>query len=232
MLDPGVNSRALHYDNLLGIDKMKRKKPVILFSVILLFSALTLYNCTTGVTDSPDHGIVRIMFTSDPADTILIERSDTFSVTTRYDAIFMLKVFQGRIYRDSDFAVLYPTIDSYRQEDQFVNIIALDSTGNYRNYNVFESYIPPGNYNSLEFGITPASGIPLRIVANSGKTFENPVELPPGESLLYHFDRDFNVSENRVTQIDVQISPFKSVKRYRDVYRLYRVMEITGVHNY
>ncbi len=211
---------------------MKRKKPVILFSVILLCSALTLYNCTTGVTDSPDHGTVRIMFSSDPADTILIERADTFSVTTRFDAFFVLKVFQGRVYRGSDFAVLYPTIDSYRQEDRFVNIIALDSTGNYRNYKVFESYIPPGNYSSLEFGVTPAAGIPLKIVANSGKTFENPVELPPGESLLYHFDQDFNVSENRVTQIDVQISPFQSVKRYRDVYRLYRVMKVTGVHYY
>lgn len=211
---------------------MKRKKPVILFSVILIFSALTLYNCTTGVNDSPGHGIVRIMFTADPADTVLIERSDTFSVSTRYDAFFVLKVFQGRVYRDSDFAVLYPNIGSYRQRDEFVNIIAVDSSGKYINYMVFESYIPPGDYNSLEFGVTPASGIPLKIVANSGKTFENPVELPPDESLLFHFDKDFSVSENKVTQIDVQISPFESVKRYRDVYRLYRVMKVTDVHYY
>lgn len=211
---------------------MRRKKIFVLFSVILIFTALTIYDCTTGVQDSPQHGIVRIMFKSDPADTILIEKSDTFSVSTRYDAIFMLKVFQGRIYRDSNFAVLYPTVKSYRQEDEFVNIIAVDSLGNYKDYKVFESYVPPGNYNSLEFGVTPASGIPLKIVANSGKTFENPVELPPGESLLYHFDQDFTVNENKVTEIDVQISPFKSVKRYKDVYRLYRVMKITDVHYY
>lgn len=211
---------------------MRKIKTFLLYSIILFFSALTIYNCTTGVTDSPDHGIVRIVFSSDPADTILIEKSDTFSVSTRYQAIFMLKVFQGRIYRDSDFAVLYPTIESYRQEDEFVNVIALDSLGNYKKYKVFESYVPPGDYNSLEFGVTPASGVPLRIVANSGKTFENPVELPPDENLLFHFDQNFNVSEDRVTQIDVQISPFKSVKRYRDVYRLYRVMKITDVHYY
>lgn len=211
---------------------MKRKKPVILLSVILIFSALIFFDCTTGVTDSPDHGIVRVMFTADPADTILIERSDTFSVSTRFTAFFVLKVFQGRVYHDSDFAVLYPNIGSYRQEDEFVNIIALDSLGNYKVYKVFESYIPPGNYNSLEFGVTPASGIPLKIVANSGKTFENPVELPPDESLLYHFDQDFTVNENKVTQIDVQISPFKSVERYRDVYRLYRIMKITDIHYY
>jgi hypothetical protein len=216
----------------IGIEKMKIKKPVLLFSLILILSALTFYNCTTGVTDSPDHGIVRVMFSSDPADTVLIEKSDTFSVSTRYTAIFVLKVFQGRVYRDSDFAVLYPTIGSYRQEDEFVNIISVDSSGNYKNYKVFESYVPPGNYNSLEFGVTPASGIPLRIVANSGKTFENPVELPPGENLLVHFDQDFNVTEDKVTEIDAQISPFESVKRYRDVYRLYRVMKITDVHYY
>jgi len=211
---------------------MKRTKPVIIFSACLIFSALTFFECTTGVTDSPDHGIVRIMFSADPADTVLIEKSDTFSVSTRYEAIFVLKVFQGRIYRDSDFAVLYPGIDSYRQEDEFVNIIAVDSLGNYKIYKVFESYVPPGDYNSLEFGVTPANGIPLKIVANSGKTFENPVELPPDESLLYHFDQNFTVNADRVTQIDVQISPFKSVKRYRDVYRLYRIMKITGVHYY
>ncbi len=211
---------------------MRRTKTIILLSVILIFSALAIYDCTTGVQDSPQHGIVRIMFKADPADTVLIEKSDTFSVSTRYQAIFMLKVFQGRVYKDSDFAVLYPTIESYRQEDEFVNIIAVDTLGNYKKYQVFESYIPPGNYNSLEFGVTPASGIPLKIVANSGKTFENPVVLPPDESLLYHFDQNFTVNENRVTQIDVQISPFKSVKRYKDVYRLYRIMKITDVNYY
>ena len=212
---------------------MKLKKPFILLSIVLIFSALTFFECTSGVTDSPDHGTVRIMLTADPADTILIERSDTFSVSTRYEALFVLKVFQGRIYHDSDFAVLYPSIGSYRQEDEFVNIIALDSsTGKYKNYKVFESYVPPGNYNSLEFGVTPASGIPLKIVANSGKTFENPVVLAPDENLLHHFDLDFTINENKVTEIDVQISPFKSIQRYRDVYRLYRVMKITDVHNY
>ncbi len=208
---------------------MRSNKPTIFFSVLLIFTALLASGCTS-VEDSPKHGIVRVMFSSDPADTLLIEKSDTFSVSTRYDAIFMLKVFQGRVYKDSDFAVLYPTIGSYRQEDEFVNIIALDSSGIYKNYKVFESYVPPGNYNSIEFGVTPASGVPLRIVANSGKTFENPVELPPGENLLYHFDQDFTINENKVTEIDVQISPFESVKRYRDVYRLYRVMKITDVN--
>ncbi len=211
---------------------MRSKKPIVYLSVLVILTGLIINGCSTGVEDSPQHGVVRVMFSSDPADTLLIEKSDTFSVSTRYDAFFVLKVFQGRIYQDSNFAVLYPRIDSYRQEDEFVNIIALDSTGGYKNYKVFESYVPPGEYNSIEFGVTPASGVPLRIVANSGKTFENPVELPPGENLLYHFDQDFTVSENKVTEIEVEISPFESVKRYRDVYRLYRVMKITNVNFY
>lgn len=209
---------------------MKNRKFVIvfLFSAALTF-LIIVPGCGTGVDDSPDPGIVRITLQSDPSDTILVERSDTFSVSTKYDAVFVLKVFQGRVYRDTNFAVLYPSLTSYRQEDITYNIIEVDSSSNYKRFSVFESYVPPGDYTRLEFGISPSSDHNLKIVANSGKKFENPVELPPGEKLLVGFDQNFIVYSKKVTQIDVQVSPFRSIKRYRDIYIFYRIMKITGV---
>jgi len=206
-----------------------RKFLITFLSAAAFIFLITVPGCGTGVEDSPDPGIVRITLQSDPSDTILVERSDTFSVSTKYDAVFVLKVFQGRVYRDNNFAVLYPSLTSYRQEDLTYNIIQIDSSNNYKRFTVFESYVPPGDYTKLEFGISPSSDNNLKIVANSGKKFENPVELPPGEKLLVGFDQDFIVYSKKVTQINVQVSPFQSIKRYRDIYLFYRIMKITGV---
>ena len=201
---------------------------LIFFSVSILIFFISA--CETGVENSPSPGILRITLQSDPVDTILVERSDTFAVNPTYPALFMIKIFQGRVYKESNLAVLYRTTKDYRQEDALYNILELDSLGKYEQFTIFESFIPPGDYNSVEFGINAASGYKLTIVSLSGKIFENPVEIPPGEKLLVSFRQSFRVEEDRVTQIDVQISPFKSIKRYRDVYHFYRQMEITGVH--
>ena len=202
-------------------------------SLIVLLALISVYiisGCETGVEDSPLPGILRVTLQSDPSDTILVERTDTFTVNQTYPALFMIKVFQGRVYKESNLSVLYRTTRDYRQEDALYNILELDSLGEYEQFTIFESFIPPGDYNSVEFGVNAASGYKLTIVSLSGRIFENPVELPPGEKLLVFFPQNFRVEEDRVTQIDIQISPFKSIKRYRDVYQFYRQMEITGVH--
>src|SRR3989337_1759992 len=188
--------------------------------VIGLLSLIIIYlisGCETGVEDSPLPGILRVTLQSDPSDTMLIERSDTFTVNQTYPALFMIKIFQGRVYKESNLAVLYRTTEDYRQEDALYNILELDSLGGYKQFTIFESYIPPGDYDSVEFGVNAASDYKLTIISLSGKIFENPVVLPPGEKLLVFFPQSFRVEENRVTQIDVQIGPFKSIKRYRDV---------------
>lgn len=207
--------------------KIKAKYFIIIFISVITFLCL---NCGTGVEDSPEPGIIRITLQSDPSDTILVERSDTFSVSTKYSAIFMTKVYQGRVYKDSSFVVLFPSLQSYRQEDKLYNIIELDSVrSGYKVFTIFESFVPPGNYDILEFGVSPSRDHKLKIVATNGKTFENPVELPPGEKLLMSFPIDFIIHSNKVTQIDVQVSPFKSIQRYRDLYRFYRKMNIIKV---
>ncbi|MBU1422357.1 MAG: hypothetical protein KKF20_00495 [Bacteroidetes bacterium] len=209
---------------------MNRKLISLLIIVIIIVTAVLSFNCETGVEDSPTPGIIRVKLQADLSDTVLVERSDTFAVNLKYPAIFMIKIFQGRVFQKQSFAVLYRTKTSYRQEDALYNILELDSTGKYKEYIIFESSVPPGNYDRLEFGVTASKDDKLKIVALSGKMFENSVELPPGEKLLVEFPQDFNISENHVTQINVQLSPFKSIKRYRDVYHFYRQMKITGVY--
>lgn len=201
------------------------------FFYSVFFLCLLIFNsCVTGVEDSPMPGIVRINLQSEPSDTILVEKSDTFAISQKYPATFEIKTFQGRIYKDSNFAVLYKTIFSYRQEDTIFNILKLDTLGKYQKYSIFESKVPPGSYNKLEFGLN-STDKKLKIIALNGKTFENPIELPNGAKLLIAFDVNFNISSEKVTQIDVQLSPFKSIKRYQDSYQFFRQMKVVGVTN-
>jgi len=133
--------------------------------ILALISLYLLSGCETGVENSPFPGILRVTLRSDPSDTVLVERSDTFTVNQKYPALFMIKVFQGRVYKESNLAVLYRTTSSYRQEDALYNILELDSLGEYKQNTIFESFIPPGDYSSLEFGVNAASDYKLTIIA-------------------------------------------------------------------
>ncbi|MCX8010020.1 MAG: hypothetical protein N3A61_02610 [Ignavibacteria bacterium] len=190
--------------------------------IVALLTTLLVNSCETGVEDSPQPGIIRVTLQSNPSDTMLVEKSDTFYSTQKYAATFWMKISQGRIYRDSNFAIIYPTRFDYRQRDSIYNVLKVDSLKRYIQYTIFESYVPPFNFNKLEFGITPQRDSLMVVISNTGKRFNNFVELPPGENLLISLPVDFEVKEGRVTQIDVQINPFKSVQRYRDLYRFYR----------
>lgn len=207
-----------------------RKILYLLIITISTILAITGFSCGTGVEDSPQPGIIRVKLQADLSDTLLIERSDTFAVNMKYPAVFMIKIFQGRIFQKKNFAVLYKTKSSYRQEDVLYNILELDNSDKYKEYIIFESYIPPGSYDKIEFGVNASKDDKLKIIALSGKKFENSINLPPGEKLLMEFFQDFKISENRVTQVNFQISPLKSIKRYRDVYHFYRQMKITDVY--
>lgn len=104
----------------------------------------------------------------------------------------------------------------------------------YKQYTVFRSYLPPGHYNKVEFGVGEASGdnARLRVVAKSGKTFDILLEVPPEDEKILSFDVDFDVAEGGTTRIDFEIDPTSSVFRYRDVYRFTRNMRILGVEQY
>ncbi len=190
---------------------------LIYFAAIGLIS-IGILSCSTGVESSPDPGVVRIVLQSDPADTSIIIINDTLTVS-KYDN-FRTIIFQGKAYSDTNFAILYPTIQSYRQEDDTINVIDRENDV-YKPYTIFESYAPPGNYTSVVFGVT-ANLLHISV-------FDVPVELPPDAPKLVTLPVNFKVSQNTTTEIDVQLSPFKSVQRYRDSYYFNRQLKITAV---
>ena len=198
---------------------MLKKSFITIFSLLML--GAFFFNCDTGVEMSPAQGTIRVTFQSDPADTTIEIVEFTFSVSE--DDWFGATIFQGKVYNDDQFALLYTSTKSYLLEDVTYNILERENN-EYEKFTIFESYVPPGDYNLLQFGVT-AEWLELEY-------FGIPVELPEGADLLVDMYHDFHVSENKVTEINVQISPFKSVVRYRDTFHFTREMEITGVTYY
>jgi hypothetical protein len=185
-----------------------------------------LGGCTSGVETSPQPGIVRITLEGNPADTSFIIIVDTVSVSTG-DSL-NLTVFQGRVTgSDGRFATLFPTLTSYRQEDVVYNVLRRENDA-YHRYVVFESYVPPQTYDAVQFGLSASA---LKFL------FQPPIVIePPLDTLRFVTFRGLNltVSENRVTEVSLQIDPLKALTRFRDVYRMdfRNNVKILGVRNY
>lgn len=182
--------------------------------------ALIAIRCTTGVEPSPNPGILRITLQSNPSDTLIVIASDT--VTVSEGDRFGVTVYQGKVYSDTNYAFLFADTSSYRLEDQDLNLVQTDSaSGEYEQFVLYLSYVPPGDFNRIQFGLTP-------YYAQVGNLYI-PVTLPPGASPLLDLYHDFSVFENRVTEVNIEISPFESVVRYRDSFHFTPVVEIVGV---
>ncbi len=201
---------------------MNRK--YITFFLTLAFGsllALTAFNCSTGVEPSPRPGIVRITLQADPADTSIVIVSDTFSVS--HGDYFGVKFFQGKVFSDTNYAFLFETKESYNIEEVTVNVLSRHDN-EYRRFIVYECYVPPGEYDKIQFGLESS-------VLKLGN-FEIPVEVPFGVNKLMDFQQNFTIHENRVTEINFGISPFKSVQRYRDKFHFTREIKIKDVKYY
>lgn len=188
---------------------------------IFIITAGILSNCSTDIQDSPEPGVLKVILYSDPADTQIVILSKTFTVSeTDY---FGTTVFQGKVFLGEKFAFLYKDKMSYRQEDVTYNIIERKN-GQYTLFTIFDSYVPPGDYTRLQFGLN----------SNLVKIgyLEIPVKLPPGESPMRNLEQIFQIYENQITEIKVQISPFQSVKRYRDSYQFIPEMKIIEINYY
>lgn len=190
------------------------------FGLILLV-AILLSKCATDIQTSPDPGVLKVILYSDPADTQIVILSKTFTVSS--SDYFGVTVFQGKVFSGEKFAFLYKDKMSYRQEDVTYNIIERKE-GRYREFTIFDSYVPPGDYTSLQFGLN----------SNQVKIgyLEIPVKLPVGGSPIRKLEQVFTVKENEITEIKVQISPFKSVKRYRDSYQFIPELKIVEINHY
>jgi len=189
-------------------------------SIIVCAIAFFLLRCDTGVEVSPAPGILRVTLQSEPTDTAIVVIDDTLTVSAGDS--FGVTISQGKVYSGDNFAVLFIDINSDKIEALY-NVLARE-IGEYKKYTIYESYVPPANYNMLQF-VANAKSIKL-------KYFRVPVQLPEASNPLLDFKYDFQVLENKTTEINVQISPFKSVVRYRDSYYFTRDMRITGVQYY
>jgi hypothetical protein len=150
-------------------------------------------------------------------------------------------VSQGRLSRGDYYASIYNNTSNARKTSDTLNALGrewLDGraitwqddaeitprNSRYRSYVVFESYVPPGTYDRLTFALT-ASEMEIWIP----KHYLNPVGLPPGEPPSMDFSGSFTVGENGVTQVDVEVFPYKSLRRYQDQFYFERKLSIVRV---
>ena len=207
----------------------------------VLFVALSVFflSCTTGVEPSPHPGIIRVTLKASETDTALVIQNDTTRFS-RWDS-FNLIVFGGRVYRGDNYSQIYVNRSIQRIGSDTVNILAREwlngvpittadtsvitpTNSRYRKYAVFESLVPQGNYELLEFGL-----LAYEVETFIPKVYSNTVQLPPGTSPQVPFPTPFSIQEDRVTQIDIEIFPFKSLHRFQDSFLFDRKMQIVNI---
>lgn len=205
-----------------------------------LFALAAFWGCSTGVERSPEPGVLRVTIQSNQQDTFIVIKNDTFSVISTDS--FGVKFFQGRIFNDNEYAWMYKTLQSYTTEDQLFNVIKRESN-QYKKIQIYESYVPPKNYDKLQVGINAeqirVSRVYIRYLYDDqgnviGSRLDTtsivtPVRLPEGASSMMTFSQEFEVKENQITEIVLQISPFASLQRFKDSYLFDRHIEVKEV---
>ncbi|MHB1686747.1 MAG: hypothetical protein ACYCVH_05160 [Ignavibacteriaceae bacterium] len=175
--------------------------------LIIILSLLSICSCSTGVEPLPGHGTLRIILQSSPSDTSIKISDQTINVdTTDY---FQVIILQGKSYNNNYYAILFKTTTSYLEQDEEYNLISKENDS-YEKFTLFESYVPPQQYDSIQFGLLPEQ---LKM-----GDFNIAVQVQPNNSYLLNLPINFQVYENRVTQITVEIDPFESLMRFRDLY--------------
>ena len=216
---------------------MSSRGPVLWAALIAVLAAGG--GCTTSVEPSPRAGTVRVLLKSGGADTTLVILSDTVHFS-RYDA-FDAVATNGKLYHGDNYAPLYvdPTLD--RPEGSTINLLGREwlngtpitirdslpitpSNSRYRQYTVFETYVPPGTYDRLEFTLVAGE-----IATYIPKFYVNPVQLPPDAAPQLAFPVSLTVQEDKVTEVVVTIAPFRSLRRYQDLFLFDRVMRIASI---
>ncbi len=195
---------------------------IICMQILLFLSCNNDYNLT-GV-NSSNPGLIRIFIKSDNTDNHIIIAGDTVSVGKDSDFLD-LSIGQGRAYRDSNYAILYKSIDqdsidSYRELTKMVNIIKLDEN-TYQEFLIFESFLPPASFDSLRIGMT-ASFLQIGY-------YQIPIEMPEGVSTIVTFQQKFDIHEDGVTEIYLSIKPFHSLVRVGDSYHFLIDIEVSEI---
>jgi hypothetical protein len=207
-----------------------------------LAASLIYLGCGTGVEPSPSPGIIRVTLKANELDTTIVIRSDTTRFS-RWDS-FILYISQGLLYRGKNYATLYRDISNARIVSDTVNIIGRQwlngvpitssdtstiTTANsrYIKHVIFETYVPPGAYNRLEMNLNGTE-----VDTYIPKLYQNPIRLPDSTSPIIGFEQSYTVNEGRTTEINLEIDPFQSLTRYRDLYLFSRKMRIVSVNQF
>jgi hypothetical protein len=203
--------------------------------------ALAGDGCKTAVEPSPEPGILRVVFKSSDADSSIIIQNDT-SRFSRWDN-FSILVSQCRLYAGENYAYVYNNPSSDRKADDTVNALAREwlngkpittqdsdsitvANSRFRSFVIFESYVPPGSYQKLTVSVT-ASEMEFFIP----KHYLNPVSLPPGVIPTMEFPVNVTVNEQGVTEVTLELSPYKSLRRYQDQFYFERKLVVKQVRN-
>jgi hypothetical protein len=181
---------------------------------------LMFTHCDPNIEDSPEPGILRVTLESDPTDTTIVIVTDTLTVSD--GDVFFISIFQGRSYQDSTWGILYPSIESYQQQELFYNLINRENN-EYLRFKIFESHLPPMAYDRIQFGID-SRYLKLR-------NFDEITVITPNNYYLT-LPVNFEIRENGVTEVNVMVAPFKYIERYKDTYLFQPEMEVVSVNYY
>ena len=198
----------------------------LLTRLLLLAGSLATAGCDSdlGITGvhSPEPGILRIYLKSADSDSMIVIAGDTVKVGEGANDFLGLTIAQGRAHADGNFAVLFKGLDEHLELSETYNMIAQEN-GMYVEFLIFETYLPPATYDSL------------RIVINADflliGTFQIPIVTPSDIGPIATFVQRFSINENRITEVRLQLKPFKSLQRRGDAYHFFRDIEVSEIIN-
>lgn len=173
----------------------------------------------TGV-NSPDPGILEIYMVSDDADNFIVIAGDTITVGDGVNDSLALRIGQARAFRDSSFAVLFKGLSEYEEIDYTYNAIK-QQDGKFEEFLIMRSYLPPAVYDSFKVVIT-ANLLQLGY-------YYILIDMPEGEDPLMKFDDNFEIKENTITRITLQLKPFQSLIRVKDNFVFYRDIQVVNI---
>lgn len=222
---------------------MFMKNAIWSFLKLFFLCVYILSGCKTGVEPSPDPGIIRVTMKSSEVDTMLIILGDTvkFSRIDYFDVIFS----QGRLYKGDNYADLYTDLSINRKNLDTINLLqrawldgrlitATDpvfdvdaSKSKYVSSKVVEWYVPPGTYDRLQFNFKG-----IEIFVARPRQFRTPLQLAEGVTSIMNFNYTITINSGRVTEVNLEVLPFQSIRRYRDSYIFDRKVSIASVQNY
>lgn len=194
--------------------------------LLVLGFVVLLAHCETGVQPSPKPGLLRITLQADPTDSLIVIARDTLKRS--YRDSMQITVFQGKAYNDSNFAVLRKdTLQRFAQDHKYNILKKNPEDSTYKTFKIFEYFVPPGQYDKIQFGISAQfmqltygyvhGGLPVQM------------EKAPGANLLVDLQQEFTIESREITEINVILSPFDSATRYLDLFRFTPKVRIVNV---